>query len=53
MNKLKKLVIASGLIFSMSAFTLSTQTEAATTIKYNRVTRIINSQQSLAFPFIT
>jgi N-acetylmuramoyl-L-alanine amidase len=33
MNKLKKLVIATGLIFSMSAFTLTAQTEAATTYK--------------------
>src|SRR4051812_16591882 len=31
MNKLKKLVIATGLIFSMSAFSLTNQTEAATT----------------------
>ena len=31
MNKLKKLVIASGLILSMSAFTLNGTTEAATT----------------------
>ncbi|MDF2858378.1 MAG: cell wall hydrolase SleB [Neobacillus sp.] len=33
MNKLKKLVIATGLIFSMSAFTLTAQTEAASTHK--------------------
>ncbi|WP_342432745.1 cell wall hydrolase [Neobacillus sp. FSL H8-0543] len=33
MNKLKKLVIATGLILSMSAFTLTTQTEAASTHK--------------------
>ncbi|MFC4799816.1 cell wall hydrolase [Neobacillus sp. GCM10023253] len=31
MNKLKKLVIAAGLMLSMSAFTLNGQTEAATT----------------------
>ncbi len=31
MNKLKKLVIAAGMVLSMSAFTLNGQTEAATT----------------------
>lgn len=33
MNKFKKLVIAAGLVFSMSAFTINNETEAATTHK--------------------
>ncbi len=46
MNKLKKFVIATGLILSMSAFTLNGQTEAATTTHMsNQVNPTIKSHK--------